>query len=41
MGGISSGNEGDHEGKRERIVSGATDRTVEVLLSQPTDVLIK
>ena len=40
VGGISSGNEGDHEGKRGQIVSGAMDRTVKVLFSQPTDVLI-
>ena len=40
VGGISAGNEGDLEGKRGRIVSGAMDRTVKVLFSHPTDVLI-
>ena len=40
VGGISSGKEGDGEGKRGWIVSGAMDRTVKVLFSQPTDVLI-
>ena len=39
-GGISAGNEGDREGNRGRIISGAMDRTVRVLFSQPTDVLI-
>ena len=40
VGGISAGNEGDREGKRGRIVSGAMDHTVKVLFSQPTNVLI-
>ena len=40
VGGISAGNEGDREGKRGRIVSGAMDRTVRVLFSQSNDVLI-
>ena len=40
VGGISVENEGDGEGKRGRIVSGAMDRTVKVLFSHPTDVLI-
>ena len=40
VGGISVENKGDGEGKRGRIVSGAMDRTVKVLFSHPTDVLI-
>ena len=40
VGGVSAGNEGDGEGKRGRIVSGAMDRTVKVLFFQSTDVLI-
>ena len=37
---VSVRNEGDGEGKRGRIVSGTMNRTVKVLFSQPTDVLI-
>ena len=39
VGGITAGKEGDGEGKRGWIVSGAMDRTVKVLSSRPTDVL--
>ena len=40
VGGISFENEGDGEGKRGRIVSGAMYRTVKILFSQPADVPI-